>query len=73
MEDLDYLLEGQSAEEVLRLHGAQQVGKRGDVAPESAGRRANELFVTGAAENTDLVAVAFTLTRVLAVMKDLGK
>lgn len=73
VEDLDSLLEGQSAEEVLKLHGAKQIGKRGDIAPESAGRRANELFVTCDAENTDLVAVAFTLTRVLAVMKDLGK
>jgi len=73
IQDLDYLLEGQSALELLKTHGALKVGKRGDLAPATASNRANELFVIGDAENKNLVAVAFTITRVLAVMKDFGK
>jgi hypothetical protein len=73
LQDLDYLMEGQSALELLNRHGALRVGKRGELAPATASNRSNELFVIGDAENKDLVAVAFTITRVLAVMKDFGK
>ncbi len=73
LQDLDYLLEGQSALELLNNHGALKVGKRGELATTTAGNRSNELFVICDSENNNLVAVAFTITRVLAVMKDFGK
>ncbi len=73
LQDLDQLLEGQSALELLTQHGAQRVGKRGDLASAEAGKRYNELFATTEPRNNDLIAVAFTLTRVLAIMKDFGK
>jgi hypothetical protein len=73
LRELDQLLEGQSALELLTEHGAQQVGKRGDIAPAEAGRHHNELFVTTQLRNNNLIAVAFTITRVLAIMKDFGK
>ena len=71
--DLDQLLEGQSASEILTQHGAKAIGKRGELAPAEAGNRMNELFVVSEPRNNDLIAVAFTLTRVLAIMKDFGK
>jgi hypothetical protein len=73
LNDLDGLLEGQSALELLTKHNAQQVGKRIELAPADAGNRPNELFVTTKARNNDLIAVGYTLTRVLAIMKDFGK
>jgi hypothetical protein len=73
LKDLDGLLEGQSALELLNTHNSQQVGKRIELAPADAGNRPNELFVTTKARNNDLIAVGFTLTRVLAIMKDFGK
>lgn len=71
--DLDQLLEGQSAAEVLKQHGAKALGKRIDLAPAGVGNRPNELFVIGEPRSNDLIAVAFTITRVLAIMKDFGK
>jgi hypothetical protein len=73
LKDLDGLLEGQSALELLNTHNAQQVGKRIELAPADAGNRPNELFVTTKARNNNLIAVGYTLTRVLAIMKDFGK
>jgi len=73
LKDLDGLLEGQSALELLNNSGAIEVGARGDIAPAEAGNRSNELFVTTKARNNDLIAVGFTITRVLAIMKDFGK
>jgi hypothetical protein len=71
--ELDRLLEGQSAGEILKVHGAKALGKRGELAPAEAGNRMNELLVTSEPRNNNLIAVAFTLTRVLAIMKDFGK
>jgi hypothetical protein len=73
LKDLDGLLEGQSALELLKQHGAKNVGKRVELAPAEVGNRPNELFVTTKARNNNLIAVGFTLTRVLAIMKDFGK
>jgi hypothetical protein len=73
LSDLDQMLEGQSAAEVLKQHGAKALGKRIDLAPAGVGNRPNELFVIGEPRNNDLIAVAFTITRVLAIMKDFGK
>jgi hypothetical protein len=59
--------------ELLKKHGAENVGKRVELAPAEVGNRPNELLVTTKARNNDLIAVGFTLTRVLAIMKDFGK
>lgn len=73
LKDLDQLLEGQSALEILNQHGAKSLGKRIELAPADAGNRPNELLVISDPKNNDLIAVAFTITRVLAIMKDFGK
>jgi hypothetical protein len=73
LNDLDLLLEGQSALELLKQHGAKDVGKRIDLAPVEVGNRPNELYVTTAPRNNNLVAVGYTLSRVLSIMKDFGK
>ena len=73
LNDLDLLLEGQSALELLKQHGAKDVGKRIDLAPVEVGNRPNELYVTSAPRNNNLIAVGYTLTRVLSIMKDFGK
>lgn len=73
LNDLDLLLEGQSALELLKQHGAKDVGKRIELAPVDVGNRPNELYVTTAPRNNNLIAVGYTLTRVLSIMKDFGK
>lgn len=69
--ELDTLLEGQSTLDILTTNGALKVDKRSRLMANPA-NRPNELMVVCEAGNTRLVAIAFTISRVLATMKDLG-
>jgi hypothetical protein len=71
-DELDVLLEGETAVEILNSYGAQKLCLRREVDP-NAGKQGNQLMVVGEAGNKNLVAATFVLTRVLAVMKDFGK
>jgi hypothetical protein len=70
IENLDKFVDG-DAEQVLKEHGALAIGTREELVGETNKKR-NQLAMTCKVGDIEAVAVAFTITRVLAIMKDYG-
>ena len=70
LDELSYLA-GSDFSELLKEHGAIAVGSREDLEG-STGRTAKNLSFLVDEKNVEVIAVAFTVTRVLAIMNDLG-
>ena len=69
-EHLDMFVDGNAAQ-VLKKHGALAIGTREQLVGETNKKR-NQLAMTCEVGNIEAVAVAFTITRVLAIMMDYG-
>lgn len=70
-EDLDYLA-GENFESLALSHGALAIGTRVSLVQDS-GRSRNALAALFESGDTKAVAVCFAITRVMAVMYDLGE
>ena len=70
IENLNTFVDG-DAEHVLKEHGAIAIGTREQLVGETNKKR-NQLAMTCKVGDIEPVAVAFTITRVLAIMKDYG-
>jgi hypothetical protein len=70
VEKLDVFVDGDSIQ-VLKNHGALGIGTREQLVGETNKKR-NQLAMTCKVDDIEAVAVAFTVTRVLAIMKDYG-
>lgn len=71
LEELDEML-GSSSEELLRKFGALEIKTKAELVGDTSTHK-NSLALTCEKENDQVIAVAFTLTRVLPIMNDFGQ
>ena len=71
LEELDEML-GSNSEELLRKHGALEIKTKAELVGDTSTHK-NSLALTCEKENDQVIAVAFTLTRILPIMHDFGQ
>lgn len=71
LDELDEML-GSNSEELLRKYGAREIKTKAELVGDKSTHK-NSLALTCEKDNDEVIAVAFTLTRVLAIMHDFGQ